>query len=134
MNLTCVKCTSVLDRTRIDDVEVDHCPRCGGLWLDHGEVERLGRKMQSDMEKLTRLLSPRKGPPPVPTELTVHCPACTNLLKEVALGTLHVDFCSRCKGVWLDRGELDAALATLKDAKATLAQVIATAAAAAPDA
>ena len=52
MHLCCLKCTSVLDKTRIDDVEVDHCPACGGLWLDHGEIERLSRKMAPVLRRL----------------------------------------------------------------------------------
>jgi Zn-finger nucleic acid-binding protein len=23
------------------DVEIDHCPRCGGVWLDRGELDQL---------------------------------------------------------------------------------------------
>jgi Zn-finger nucleic acid-binding protein len=128
MRLTCVKCTSVLDRTRIDDVEVDHCPRCGGLWLDHGETERIAKKMAADVDRLKRLLAARPGPPPIPTELAVHCPACTGDLRELPLGGIHIDYCTRCKGVFLDRGELDATLAALGDQKITLAQLFAAAA------
>jgi Zn-finger nucleic acid-binding protein len=123
-----VKCTSVLDRTRIDDVEVDLCPRCGGLWLDHGETERIARKMPADIDKLKRLLAARPGPPPIPTELTAHCPACTGGLRELPLGSIHVDYCTRCMGVFLDRGELEAAIAAIGDKKVTLAQVFAAAA------
>ena len=46
MNLTCVKCTSVLDKARVGDVEVDLCPSCGGLWLDKGDVEVLAEREQ----------------------------------------------------------------------------------------
>jgi Zn-finger nucleic acid-binding protein len=38
MLLCCVKCTSILDKSMVGDVEVDLCPKCGGLWLDYGEV------------------------------------------------------------------------------------------------
>ena len=128
MNLCCLKCNSIMDRTRIDDIEVDHCPRCGGLWLDHGECERLTKKMVSDVERLKKLVAPRPGPPPVPTEVEATCPACTGDLRELPLGGIHIDYCTRCKGVFLDRGELDATLAALGDQKITLAQLFATAA------
>ncbi len=132
MNLCCLKCTSVLDRSRIDDIEVDHCPSCGGLWLDHGEAERLTRKMASDVDRLRRLVSTRPGPPPIPSDVSAVCPACTSAMKEIPLGQIKIDFCTRCKGVFLDRGELDATLALLKDSKATIVALIATAAAEAP--
>lgn len=125
MNLCCMKCTSVLDKARIDDVEVDLCPRCSGLWLDHGEIERLSRKLASEIDR--RLLADRKGPPPVPHEIQSVCPSCTSSMKESILGDLHVDFCTRCKGIFLDRGELDRALALVQDSRATFASLLAAA-------
>jgi Zn-finger nucleic acid-binding protein len=53
-------------------------------------------------------------------------------MREVAFGTIKIDYCTRCKGIFLDRGEIDAALSTIKDAKATVPQLIAAAAAEAP--
>jgi Zn-finger nucleic acid-binding protein len=135
MHLCCLKCTSVLDKARIDDVEVDLCPACGGLWLDHGEIERLSGKMAGDLDRLRRLLAPDRqgGPPPVPSEVQGSCPACQSEgVKEVALGAIHIDFCTRCKGLFLDRGEIDAAVHAVKDSHATVAQIIAAAAAEVP--
>ena len=62
MNLTCVKCTSVLDKARVGDVEVDLCPSCGGLWLDHGEIERLGRGKPEDLTRLRTALAGTAAP------------------------------------------------------------------------
>ena len=64
MNLTCVKCTSVLDKARVGDVEVDLCPSCGGLWLDHGEIERLGRGKPDDLTRLRTALIGTTAPDP----------------------------------------------------------------------
>lgn len=128
MHLACLKCTSVLDKARIEDVEVDHCPACGGLWLDHGEIERISRKMVSEIDRLRRLLSPSGGPPAVPSEIQTSCPACTGEMKEVTLGSIRIDFCSRCKGFFLDRGEIDGAIAAVKGQKMTVAQIVAAAA------
>ncbi|WP_018962151.1 zf-TFIIB domain-containing protein [Sporolactobacillus vineae] len=36
------------------------------------------------------------------------CPVCDDVrMKEVEKGSVVVDICPNCKGVWLDRGELD---------------------------
>ena len=125
MNLACLKCTSVLDKARVDEIEVDVCPRCGGLWLDHGELERLSRKQASEIERLRKLLAPRKGPPPVASDLTSSCPACTGKMREVKLSALTIDYCTRCKGLFLDRGEIDIALKAIKDSKATMPMLVA---------
>jgi Zn-finger nucleic acid-binding protein len=135
MLLCCLKCTSVLDKSRIDDVEVDHCPACGGLWLDHGEIERLSRKMASEIASLRRLLGGSPGPPAVPSEVQTFCPACqSTAMREVELGNIHIDFCTRCKGLFLDRGEIDAAIAAVTGTKMTVAQIVAAAASAADSA
>lgn len=121
MNITCVKCTSVLDKARVGDVEVDLCPSCGGLWLDHGEIERLGRGKPEELDRLRQALT-GSTVPAGPSDTTSNCPACPGQLKEVVLGPIHVDYCSRCHGVYLDRGELDAAVQTVRGS--TLKQMI----------
>jgi Zn-finger nucleic acid-binding protein len=121
MNLTCVKCTSVLDKARVGDVEVDLCPSCGGLWLDHGEIERIGRGQTAEMDKLKTALKGSEKPDPA-SETVTSCPACPGALKEVVLGPVHVDYCTKCHGVFLDKGELDQAVAAVKGS--TLRQVL----------
>jgi Zn-finger nucleic acid-binding protein len=121
MNLTCVKCTSVLDKARVGDVEVDLCPSCGGLWLDHGEIERLGRGKPDEMDRLRQALSGSTKPDPA-SETQSSCPACPGQLKEVVVGPVHVDYCPKCHGVFLDKGELDEAAQAVKGS--TLRQVI----------
>ena len=36
-----------------------------------------------------------------------HCPGCDATLVEIDRSGIHIDACPRCRGVWLDRGELD---------------------------
>jgi hypothetical protein len=43
----CPKCGSELEEIPYGDVHVDKCFRCGGLWLDHGEVERILQKKEA---------------------------------------------------------------------------------------
>jgi len=121
IQLTCVKCTSVLDKARVGDVEVDLCPSCGGLWLDHGEIERVGRGKPADMDNLRKALTGSSSPEPA-SETTTSCPACPGQLKEVVLGPVHVDYCTKCHGVFLDKGELDQAVSAV--AGSTLRQVL----------
>ena len=35
------------------------------------------------------------------------CPACSNELKMADRQGVEIDYCPSCRGVWLDRGELD---------------------------
>jgi Zn-finger nucleic acid-binding protein len=86
------------------DVEIDHCVRCGGIWLDAGELELLldarkaDRLLGSFREDRTAAEQPRK------------CPICGKKMAKIVVGTsqpaLRIDECRRRHGLWFDRGEL----------------------------
>jgi Zn-finger nucleic acid-binding protein len=134
MLLCCVKCTSILDKSMVGDVEVDLCPKCGGLWLDYGEVAKLAVLPDAEVKPLKALLQGASGPPPVPTDTKIPCPACPGQLKEVVLGKIHVDYCTKCKGLFLDKGELEGAVEAVRPkAKAAASKVVALAAKAAAE-
>jgi Zn-finger nucleic acid-binding protein len=37
----CPRCPVALTRTQVGDIYVDVCPKCSGVWLDDGELDRL---------------------------------------------------------------------------------------------
>ena len=39
--VVCPKCQAVMLEWRRGETTVDVCPKCGGAWLDKGELERL---------------------------------------------------------------------------------------------
>lgn len=129
MQLCCLKCTAVLDKTRLGDVEVDYCRECGGLWLDHGELERIVRTTRNapDVVKvLRRKLIPLPTATPVPSDTRDACPACARTtMQEFAIGGLHIDFCTRCEGIFLDKGELDGAMERIRSPGTRMSVLIA---------
>jgi Zn-finger nucleic acid-binding protein len=128
-NLCCVKCNSILDRATFQGLEMDLCPKCGGLWLDRGEITRASTLPEEELARLRGLLLGAGGPPPVPTENKAPCPACPGRLAEVVLGAVHVDYCGTCHGIFLDRGELEDALVAVRerDRNTTPRQIVAAA-------
>ena len=44
---------------------------------------------------------------PEGTTTPMRCPACDSRLVEVERADVLIDACPECRGVWLDRGELD---------------------------
>ncbi|NBX65534.1 MAG: cytoplasmic protein [Proteobacteria bacterium] len=38
---------------------------------------------------------------------TLNCPVCTSAMQESTKNGVTIDICPRCRGVWLDRGELE---------------------------
>jgi Zn-finger nucleic acid-binding protein len=55
MTMNCPRCQdSELDERTRDSVVVDACPRCRGIWLDRGELEKLIARATSELEQYGR--------------------------------------------------------------------------------
>ncbi len=48
--MICPRCGNIMDIEKADDVEVDVCLTCGGVWLDSGELEELKAKSKEGFE------------------------------------------------------------------------------------
>lgn len=44
------------------------------------------------------------------------CPVCSGAMREASRNGVMIDTCTRCRGVWLDRGELDKLLSGMRGA------------------
>jgi uncharacterized protein len=42
--MTCPRCAGSLKESKVDEVSIDTCEKCGGVWLDSGELEQLTKK------------------------------------------------------------------------------------------
>ena len=40
-SMRCPRCDGSLVESKVDEVSIDTCERCGGVWLDSGELEQL---------------------------------------------------------------------------------------------
>jgi hypothetical protein len=99
--MQCPACEQAMLILEYQGIELDHCPACGGVWLDAGE--------------LGLLLS---GRPETPAGLTLEnarrgarrCPRCVRKMDtgQFAGSTIELDACPAQHGLWLDRGELTA--------------------------
>ena len=87
-----------------EGLEVDSCPECFGIWFDREELKAF---VQSP-ELSRRLESGPNGPDPVSGQR--NCPSGHGLLNAGNLGDVEVDVCLRCRGIWLDQGELERAV------------------------
>jgi predicted RNA-binding Zn-ribbon protein involved in translation (DUF1610 family) len=41
---------SLMDKRIVKGIVTDHCPRCGGVWLDPGELELLNRAISQSRD------------------------------------------------------------------------------------
>ncbi len=87
------------------DVELDHCPRCKGLWFDGNEL----------MRHLANLGGrPLTEAPRVDVETLLDCPRCRDTkLRGGLLLDVAIECCPRCQGIFLDLGEVAELLGVL---------------------
>ncbi len=105
-------------------LEVDHCRRCGGIWLEPGEVQRLRsvpkRELWKRIQPRPSGLRTRCHDCHAPLERTAEkcpacgwintldCPGCERPMRVDSYQGLRLDLCRDCKGVWFDHHELQA--------------------------
>ena len=83
--------------------ELDVCPRCYGAWFDKGEIS----KISGDRE-IERMIVEYAG-----GDSGLVCPRCGRGMVCRPVGDVKLDVCGKCKGVWVDSGELAKAARTL---------------------
>lgn len=88
-------------------IAVNNCGSCGGAWFASGELAKIEKIVEPTLLEFPDLL-------PEEEQLkALFCPSCENspLMKKEDHPRderVVIDYCPVCKGVWLDRGELEA--------------------------
>ncbi len=107
--LLCPSCGVPMRVLKLPELELDECPSCDGLWLDRGEPEVL-----AGMDVLGKgMLQPvgfDDSTKKVPAGER-RCPRCLEVMEVVLHREVEVDICSNCRGMFLDRWELQKLLA-----------------------
>ena len=105
-DMDCPVCKeSAMVTLELNEVEIDYCTVCSGIWLDAGELELL----LGEPEKAKKLLNSFK----VDTnsiEKMRKCPICDKKMQKIVVGSsepvLLIDKCAKGDGLWFDKGEL----------------------------
>lgn len=103
--MDCPVCKNAMITLELEDVEVDYCTDCGGIWLDAGELELLLGEPQKAKQLLESFAVDSQS-----TEQKRNCPICDKKMEKIKVGSstpiLLIDKCRRGDGLWFDRGEL----------------------------
>ena len=98
--MDCPRCNTPLRSTKYKGIEIDRCPQCEGLWLDHPELDQLeDTVMDEDERKGTMVYAVRSS--------DISCPKCAGPMKtfNYRAYNLPIDECDSQHGFWLDKGE-----------------------------
>ena len=96
-----------------DEIELDGCPYCHGMWLDRGELEAIQTRTSSvpnpDSKLQDSVTASIEGAKQLHAS-AIKCPKCGTemVLREYGLGCQTVvDACPNACGIWLDEKELE---------------------------
>ena len=101
---------------------LDHCARCGGVWFDAGELQRLRAKRADLLWKAIarrdeafrmachscHAFMDRNAPrcEACGWKNVLDCPVCAQPMQAATQHGVKLDACRSCKGVWFDHEEL----------------------------
>jgi len=104
--MRCPRCKIYTCKEFVDKVLIDECTRCGGFWLDAGELSSMFGSDSVESLLLENLTGCEKSP--------ILCPKCSfemGLLtiqdEVISRKKIVIDMCRKCHGIWLDAGELE---------------------------
>lgn len=109
--MDCPRCHHALEAQQLNDcnilLEIDNCPKCEGTWFDKDELSQIDHIIEPTLLKIRHIPSDEEQ------FQTLKCPSCNN--SPILQKATHprdkkviIDYCPYCKGIWLDKGELEA--------------------------
>ena len=102
--MECLKCKTKLAAKEIEGINVLLCPSCEGIFLHAGELKKITHPTAGDVEysSLEYLDKSRVS--------DLSCPACESEkmidVNFASFSNIIMKYCSKCSGIWLDKGEL----------------------------
>ncbi|PZU85474.1 MAG: recombination protein RecR [Shinella sp.] len=75
IGLLCPLCSVNLLMSERQGIEIDYCPKCRGVWLDRGELDKIIERTLADEPRSGRAQSgpdQRTAPPPPPSQPGYH--------------------------------------------------------------
>ena len=93
-------------------VLIDYCGTCRGIWLDKGELDALANEETKDKQTLaTEARQEMVEQAGRAITILSACPKCqVGRIMEKLFENVKVDYCTNCRGLFFDHGELEQAL------------------------
>ncbi len=107
--MNCLNCGTEMTNneviTKKDRISYDMCEKCGSLWLDKGELDKMAFTVDGSIEYC------ESEKDSVPEQQPKKCPRCDDStlakVKFLESDDIFLHYCRNCGGFWLDGGELN---------------------------
>jgi Zn-finger nucleic acid-binding protein len=106
----CPACQEPLVVYELEGVEIDHCLKCRGTWLDAGELQQIAELAGAAPGKLEAALAEGGGE----KHGSRRCVRCRGRLRVAGIQGVEIDRCPRGHGLWFDRGEMKTLVSTFE--------------------
>jgi len=115
--MKCPACSEMMIVVEHENIELDYCTSCSGVWFDAGELALLleGMLLEGSSLSLDSILT---SPEARSAEKKRRCPICGTKMKKATVGRdpeVLIDACPRGDGLWFDSGEVGQLIAQLPD-------------------
>jgi Zn-finger nucleic acid-binding protein len=107
--MKCLNCGTEMTTNQVvtknDSISYDMCDRCGSLWLDKGDLDRMAFNITGSIEYCEEIGTDE------PESKPKKCPRCDDFnlskVKFLESDSIQLHLCRNCGGFWLDGGELN---------------------------
>lgn len=95
-----------MQKRKIGTVEVGECAGCKGIWFDEGELRKAKDEADPDLNWMDFELWEHEDEFHVAVK-PITCPRCDVQMAAIEYGTtkVEINYCTKCKGIWLDTDE-----------------------------
>jgi Zn-finger nucleic acid-binding protein len=109
--MNCPACKNSMVILELNQVEIDYCTNCKGIWLDRGELDLIFST--ADKKEIAKSFSAKTEF----DEVKRRCPICKKKMDKVEFENTGIilDRCTNNHGLWFDRGELKSLLKSAEE-------------------
>jgi len=125
--MNCPKCSIELKSIMAENIKLETCPSCEGIWLDKFEISKIStieiEKLNSS--EIAQSLT-KNNPPKQTNHKALICPYCSSEMDTFNYSLdsgVNIDICGHCSGTWLDDGELKDIIEYIKNKRASLPEI-----------
>jgi len=106
--MICPVCKYDMIGVEYQNIELDYCNSCKGVWFDSGELELLltSQGLEESKAFFDGILNSQET---ASREKKRNCPVCGHKMKKTSIGeqpTILIDVCRDKHGLWFDGGEV----------------------------
>ena len=118
--MNCPACKNPMVILELNQVEIDYCTVCKGIWLDRGELDLIFSS--ADKKEIAKSFSIKNEV----DEIKRRCPNCKKKMNKVEFEStgIIIDKCTDDHGIWFDSGELKSILKSAEENNSRIIQML----------